>query len=234
MMKFNLKQKKTQERSFLQSGLTMIELLIVLAILGIFAILFLLSMTGQTSKGRDAKRKDDLKKIQIAFEDYYNDNDCYPDGDVLDECFSTTALEPYLREIPCDPLTDEPYVYEGLAADQCSGYRVLVQLENENDPAIAKLGCTTAGGCNYSDTSYNYGISSGANVSDGTAGWTGIGSGTQVWVCGQEVGGPQCQNIESSEAAGCTFYWEDAGDCVEAPAPAGNCYEGSPTVCLVD
>ena len=214
------------KKSFFQTGLTMIEILIVLGIIGLLAVLFLLSMTNQTGRGRDAKRKDDLKKIQVAFEDYYNDHDCYPPHEALQDC-NGSSLAPYLSRVPCDPLTDRPYVYQGLDGSECNGYRILVQLENEDDPAIVKIGCSASGGCgNYSDTSYNYGVSVGEDLSNGSAGWSYIGAGTQVWVCLREVEGPACSNVESSEAQGCgEYYYEQSGDCQAV------CYEGSAAIC---
>lgn len=147
----------------LQSGMTLIELMIVLVIVGILAILFLMGVRSQIAKGRDSKRKDDLQKIKIAYEDYYNDNDCYPPDDALSNPAST-ELDPYLTEIPRDPLTDEPYVYIPLP-NICPGYRILTKLETATDPDISAVGCAPIAcgfSAEYLDT--NYGVSVGTQV----------------------------------------------------------------------
>lgn len=142
------------------SGLTMIELLVVVAILAILMIALFFSITPQIAKSRDSKRKGDLEKIKIAFEEYYNDNGCYPDADILDVCYGA-QLKPYLTLIPCDPYTKDPYEYIPLAGDQCGGYRLLSNLENDTDPIIESLGCVPD--CGYTP-GYDYGVAVGAVV----------------------------------------------------------------------
>ncbi len=114
-------------------GFSMIELLITLAILAIIFLIFLAMMVGQTERAHDAERKSDLERIKTAFEEYYNDHQCYPDPAILNECGSD-ALQPYLNSVPCDPVTNEPYYYEPLA-DICSGYRLFAELRSVGSPA---------------------------------------------------------------------------------------------------
>jgi prepilin-type N-terminal cleavage/methylation domain-containing protein len=59
-------------------GFTLIELLVVIAIIGLLATFAVVSLSGTTSKVRDATRKSDLKAIQKALELYYADNGIYP------------------------------------------------------------------------------------------------------------------------------------------------------------
>ena len=75
-----------------RSGLTMIELLVVLAILVILIILAFMAWRGQINKANDAKRKADLERLKVTFEDYYNDKECYPDAAILDNCFRSFLL----------------------------------------------------------------------------------------------------------------------------------------------
>lgn len=132
-------------------------------ILGILMTAFFVSARGARAKARDAHRKADLERIKGAFESYYNDYGCYPDPGSINTCGSTD-LDPYLKQIPCDPLNGQPYIYVPLA-DQCDGYRLHALLENESDPIIASLGCSGETGCGY-DGEYVYGISQGAEVFD--------------------------------------------------------------------
>ena len=61
-----------------EKGLTMIELLIVIVLLGLLIITVALVLPIQLKKARDARRKADLDRIRIALYDYYFDNDCFP------------------------------------------------------------------------------------------------------------------------------------------------------------
>lgn len=65
-----------------QSGFTIIELLIVIAIIGILATLVLTNFRGAQAKGRDTVRKNDINSIYQKLEEFYNENGGYPDGDL--------------------------------------------------------------------------------------------------------------------------------------------------------
>ena len=64
----------------IQSGFTIIELLIVIAIIGILAGLVLTNFQGAQAKARDAQRKTRLNSVYGKLEEYYNNNNGYPDG----------------------------------------------------------------------------------------------------------------------------------------------------------
>lgn len=162
------KSKNHIQNGFDIQGMSMIEILVVVAIIAILGAALLLSINRQTSKAQDAQRKDDLEDLRIAFEDYYNDNECYPDMTILNNC-GGNDLKPYLNEIPCDPKDNTPYVGSSLGDDGCSGYRVLTKLVNKSDPNIESMGCDAVNGCFYSDPAYNYGIAMGAPLT--SASW---------------------------------------------------------------
>jgi prepilin-type N-terminal cleavage/methylation domain-containing protein len=71
----------------IQAGFTIIELLIVIAIIGILAGLVLNNFQGAQAKSRDVQRKTDINSIYSKLEEYYNNNGGYPDG-----ALSTTLL----------------------------------------------------------------------------------------------------------------------------------------------
>lgn len=62
-----------------ESGFTIIELLIVIAIIGILATLVLTNFQGAQAKGRDTVRKNDINSLYQKLEEYYNENGSYPD-----------------------------------------------------------------------------------------------------------------------------------------------------------
>ena len=144
-------QKKT---SNLQ-GFTLIEVLIVLTILAVFILAALWAYQIQVFKGRDAKRKSDLGKLQRVLEDYLNDHVCYPDNL---ECRSDFA--PYLSQIPCDPVNSRGHIYYYSVSSEegCKQwYKIFTTLEYKKDPIINKIGCTseTCGAFNYLASSPN-------------------------------------------------------------------------------
>lgn len=145
-----------------RGAVTLAELLIVIAILALLFIIAAWNWRNQIGRGYDARRKSDLARIKIAFEDYYNDKECYPPSGTLDDC-GGPGLKPYMPEIPCDPTKRIPYVYI-VDDDDCHSYRVLAALEDESDPDIGRVGCSVGGGCGYYETAYNWGISSGESV----------------------------------------------------------------------
>lgn len=150
-----------RSRRLVQTGFTIIELLIVITIVAILAIVALLAVNPlkQVNKGYDAVRKKDLNNLKIVIEDYYGDHLCYPPAGILDVCGGDQLL-PYMEKIPCDPQTKEKYLYVP-EANICSGYRILTTLMDKADPYIEKVGCSSTLGCGTGgDASYNYGISS--------------------------------------------------------------------------
>jgi len=147
-------------------GLTLIELLVVIGIIAILILIGFISWRSQFDKAKDAARKDDLQRLSIALEEYFNDNDCYPIIGILDNC-GGDELSPYLASIPCDPVTNTKYCYIP-DPDSCPKYyRLLSSLDYTADPIIAKLQCHGDDYCGYESTcatveqsGYNYGVSS--------------------------------------------------------------------------
>jgi type II secretion system protein G len=128
---------------------TLIELLIVVAIIGILAVALVPRITGSTSTARDAARTADLAQISTALELYNNDVGGYPDpsgaGDA--ECLEDDGtadddtydfLLNYMSSIPADPsgdtVTDSvgttcvgSYYYTPVA----NGYVLMANLEDD-------------------------------------------------------------------------------------------------------
>ena len=68
----------TQNPKFKKNGgFTLVELMIVIAIIGILSQIVLVSLSVARSKARDAQRKNDLHVIATALEMYYNDFGTY-------------------------------------------------------------------------------------------------------------------------------------------------------------
>lgn len=148
-------------------GFTLIEILIAFAILTLLALMGFMAWQNQAAKARDARRKADIKRLNIAFEDYYADKECYPPANIIQNC-GGPELQTYLDgPIPCDPLTHTPYCYiYDSETPLCQEFRLLASLENSSDPDIGKLGCAGTDFCGYEEqcnsfgSGFNYGFSS--------------------------------------------------------------------------
>lgn len=133
------------------SGFTLVELLIVLAIIAILAALIVSLFTSQIFKGNDAKRKGDLDRIKIAAEEFEKDHNCYPEN-IICGVDPNQDVYPYLNDVPCDPITGASYVYinDGLSCP--SWFKIFTVLENTKDSAATP-------GIGYQGA-FDYGVSS--------------------------------------------------------------------------
>lgn len=137
-------------------GLTLIELLIVIAISGILISTSFSGISTHFKKARDAKRKADLVKVKIVLYDYFSDNNCFPES--LPACgLSLGGVgQVYLSNFPCD-YNNKPYSYQVDGSNCSQWFRIFTNLENSNDSGIDKVGCRN--GCGE-ECDYNYGVSS--------------------------------------------------------------------------
>lgn len=93
-------------KKIIKSGFTLIELLVVITIIWILATWWVAVFTSQISKARDTTRTSDIKAIQWAVEQAYNQNSEYPSGNqttggALPTTFSW-ATKDFLPRIPQD------------------------------------------------------------------------------------------------------------------------------------
>ena len=80
-------------------GFTLIEILIVVAIIGIIGTLAVLAVNSARSKQRDATRLANVRQLQSALEDYFNETNQYPTGELMplgdssiSRCLGTTGF----------------------------------------------------------------------------------------------------------------------------------------------
>jgi prepilin-type N-terminal cleavage/methylation domain-containing protein len=117
-----------------RKGFTLIEILIVVAIIGILASVVLVGLGPVQRRGRDARRISDLRQIQTALELYYNINGSYPapaGGNIVPRSALVPAVVPNL---PKDPGGSE-YMY-GTDSGNAS-YVVGAKLEESGNPAMS-------------------------------------------------------------------------------------------------
>lgn len=66
-----------------QPKVTLVEILVVVAIIALVGTLAAIAVGAARSKERDATRLSNVRQIQSALEDYFNENNTYPAGDAL-------------------------------------------------------------------------------------------------------------------------------------------------------
>jgi len=114
-------------------GFTLIELLVVIAIIGILSSIVLSSINLARAKGRDARRRTDLRQLEIALELNYQKYGAYtqPEGHYSDCSTGTTGTpvcgtgtdwgatsdlrdlltDGFIVTLPVDPINDATYRY---------------------------------------------------------------------------------------------------------------------------
>ncbi len=225
-----------------ESGFSLIEILVVIAILAIVMLVALFAYQRHLMRSRDMQRKTDLDSLRTAFEEYYNDHRCYPPMECVVLCGSN-CLSPYLKSIPCDPLTHESYLYQSALGDYCDGYRLLAKLEITDDQDILGVGCNPEAkvGCDEDYPGYNWGVAVGMQLGDD--GWqTGEETPANWNYCLPYPGGSspyhKCQSVEGlqlQDTFQCYQGFETGDECmaacdhVESPAPGVvcDCREGA-------
>ena len=159
----------------IRKGFTLVELLVVMAILGVLVTLVSGNFRLSQIRGKDAQRKSDLKQIATSLELFYGDYGYYPeaeDGYIM-ACFfeegvggsrcdwgqeddfkdvfpgTVSPRTVYLKNVPSDPSSDYEYFYRTL--DNAQKFQIFARLENPEDQNC--LG----GDCNAPSVDYECG-----------------------------------------------------------------------------
>ena len=138
-------------------GFTLIEILVVVAILAILVSIGAASYLRAQRNARDLTRTKDLNQVKTALEQYFEINLVYPTGiDGKINCSGEKAWgtewtcegHTYMRALPEDPTTGQPYCYRNLV--DTSTFELFAKMENSNNGNISSNGiCYTANDYDY-------------------------------------------------------------------------------------
>lgn len=140
-----------------KKAFTLIELIIVIVILGVLAALISANFISALQKGRDSKRKSDIRAIAQATELYYEENKLYPDT-TLNAIIGNNGtgqlcapagcgIKVYMYKVPNDPSNSSGYKYVYQVDATRQHYQIYSTIENNQDqsPGVKQSGYTNAG-----------------------------------------------------------------------------------------
>jgi general secretion pathway protein G len=92
--------RRVTATQFFAAGFTLVELLVVMAIIATLLTLAVPRYFGSVEKSKEAVLKQNLATLRDSLDKYYGDTGRYPDS--LDDL----VTKKYIRSIPLDPLTE--------------------------------------------------------------------------------------------------------------------------------
>jgi prepilin-type N-terminal cleavage/methylation domain-containing protein len=131
-----------------QRGFTLIELMVVIAVMGILATIAVTNLSGAQASARDSQRKTDLASYNLALERYYAYHTNYPLGDYSNNSTDVSGpastgifadssalyAEGFMGQLVRDPSTQANplYYYRYLSDNQGFRYVLYAKLEAGN------------------------------------------------------------------------------------------------------
>jgi len=103
-----------------ENGFTLVEILIVVGIIALVGIFAVVAVNSARSKQRDATRLSNVRQVQSALEDYFNETNAYPSGDNVplgdsgaSACLATTGFHGDCSAEKATIIRIVPRTYEG-------------------------------------------------------------------------------------------------------------------------
>jgi len=122
-------------------GFTFIEMLIVVAIIGILASIVLVGLGSFRNRGRDTRRVADLRETQNGLELYYTKNGIYPAATTWQELsVALIGAGVGINVVPDDPT---PTWHYGYCISGTTNYVLAAHLEDPNNAQLSQMPSTT-------------------------------------------------------------------------------------------
>ena len=93
------------------AGFTLIELIIVTALVIVLTTVAMVSYQNSVTRAREAVLKEDLFRLRDAIDQYYADKNKWPSA------LQDLVTDGYVREIPKDPMTDSAESWQTVPAE---------------------------------------------------------------------------------------------------------------------
>lgn len=162
-----------------RTAFTLVELMVVIAVIGILGGIAVFNIPGIQKSARDSQRLSDLRQLQTILERVKVAEEAYPlsneSYEVKDHTWGSLWDE-YSYRVPKDPLPAQKYVY----VSDGQSYQLYAKFENPS--AAQAFACSSVCG---PDGTYNGGVAGGASsalisweTTPGGSGGTGTGTGT--------------------------------------------------------
>ncbi len=153
----------------MKNGFTLIEILIVVAIISTLSSIILVGLGPAQKIGRDARRIADLREVQTGLEVYFTKCDYYPGGvepsalgcgpftpvsgwaDLVNSLLSSNLG---IKQVPNDPRESLGKTYFYGASSNGSGYVLGATLEDPNNQSLAHDVDGLVNGVNCDDPVY--------------------------------------------------------------------------------
>jgi len=111
----------------MKKAFTLVELLVVVAIIGLLSTLSVVALNSARAKARDSRRLSDIKQLRTALDMYYDSAGTYPDSLTPGSPLSYGGMI-FLAKVSDDPLSSQNYNYAKTEDGQ--NYTIDFTLEN--------------------------------------------------------------------------------------------------------
>ena len=102
---------QTRVRTAAAAGFTLIELIVVTALIIVLATVAMVSYQNSVTRAREAVLKEDLFRLRDAIDQYYADKNKWP------QTLQDLVTDGYVREIPEDPMTNSAETWQTVPAE---------------------------------------------------------------------------------------------------------------------
>ncbi|MDD4803601.1 MAG: type II secretion system protein [Candidatus Pacebacteria bacterium] len=131
--------RNTQLKYFYAKGFTLVEILVVIAIMSMLSAIVYTSFDSVRAKGRDQQRITAISDLQLTLEMYYMKYKQYP------ETLDSLVNDNFIQSIPIPPTSKQEYGYNYLplkrgASEGCSTYQLWTTLETSDSQLSSKKG----------------------------------------------------------------------------------------------
>ena len=99
MRERQMRERPMHKRPIKDAGFTLLELMIVMAIIGVLAVVAIPKFTGAMKSAREAVLREDLHVMRMAIDSFTEDKQKGPSS------LEDLITEGYLKVIPVDPIT---------------------------------------------------------------------------------------------------------------------------------